>query len=54
MTLKERVNCSDTFRKLLLLGFGCPERVQVGWGVSEVQAAFVTTITTLATNHSRA
>jgi hypothetical protein len=30
------------FRKPLLLGFGCPEGVRVGLGVSEVLAAFVT------------
>jgi len=31
-------------RKPLLLGFGCPDGVQVGWGVSEVLAAFCTTL----------
>lgn len=34
-------------RKPLLLGFGCPESDQVGWGVSQVQAAFVTTLATM-------
>jgi hypothetical protein len=37
--------------KPLLLGFGCPEGVQVGWGVSEVQAAFVTSPATVYGNH---
>jgi hypothetical protein len=32
------------FRTPLLLGFGCPDGVWVGWGVSEVRAAFVTTL----------
>jgi hypothetical protein len=30
-----------THREAVLLAFGCPEEVQVGWCVSEVQAAFV-------------
>ena len=39
-----------THREALLLGFGCPELVQVGRGVSEVRAPFVTT---LASAHIR-
>jgi hypothetical protein len=31
-------------RKPILWRFGCPEGVQVGWGVSQVQAAFVTSL----------
>ena len=34
----------DPYGKPLLLGFGCREGVWVGSGVSEVQAAFVTTL----------
>jgi hypothetical protein len=34
----------DAIRNPLLLGFGCPDGFWVGWGVSEVQAAFVTTV----------
>jgi hypothetical protein len=34
----------DAIRRVILRGFGCPEEVQVGWGVSEVQAAFVTSL----------
>jgi hypothetical protein len=41
----------DPFGKAILLGFGCPEGVRVGWGVSEVQAAFVTTPATVYGNH---
>jgi hypothetical protein len=41
----------DPFGKAILLGFGCPEGVRVGWGVSEVQAAFVTTLATVYGNH---
>jgi hypothetical protein len=33
--------------KAILLGFGCREEVPVGSGVSEVQAAFVTTPATM-------
>jgi hypothetical protein len=36
------------FREPVLLGFGCPDGVWVGLGVSQVLAAFVTT---LATDH---
>jgi hypothetical protein len=39
-----------THREALLLGLGCPELVQVGRGVSEVRAPFVTT---LASAHIR-
>jgi hypothetical protein len=34
------------FRKPILLGFGCWDGLWVGWGVSEVQAAFVTSLAT--------
>ncbi len=37
----------DWLWKSILLGFWRPGGVQVGWGVSEVQAAFVTTSTTM-------
>jgi hypothetical protein len=30
----------DPFGQAILLGFGSPEGVRVGWGVSEAQAAF--------------
>jgi hypothetical protein len=35
------------FRKPLLQGFGCPGGVWVGSGVSQVQAAFVTSLATV-------
>jgi hypothetical protein len=39
------------FRKPLLLGFGCPEGIWVGSGVSEVLRAFWTTPATVYGNH---
>ena len=33
-----------TYMEAVLRRFGCPDGVRVGWGVSEVQAAFVTTL----------
>jgi len=41
----------DPFGKAILLGFSCPEGVRVGWGVSEVLEAFVTTPATVYGNH---
>jgi hypothetical protein len=35
-----------SLKKPILRRFGCPDGIQVGWGVSEVQAAFVTTAAT--------
>jgi hypothetical protein len=35
----------DPISRLILLGFGCPEGVQVGSGVSEALGAFVTSLT---------
>jgi hypothetical protein len=40
------------FRETLLLGFGYREGVRVGSGVSEVQAAFVTTLAAMYLNHA--
>jgi hypothetical protein len=35
---------SGCLEELILRRFGCPDEVQVGWDVSEVQTAFVTTL----------
>src|ERR1035441_5859766 len=37
----------DAIRKPILLEFACPDGTQVGSGVSEVQAAFVTSLATM-------
>src|SRR5271169_1608342 len=43
----------DPFGKAILLGFGCPDGVRVGSGVSEVQEAFVATIATTSPEYRR-
>ena len=39
-----------TYRKPILMGFGCREEAQVGSGVSEVMAAFVASLASICGN----
>jgi hypothetical protein len=43
----------DAMSRAILLGFACPEEVRVGWSVSEVLAAFVTTIAITSPEYRR-